>query len=128
MHYTGIELVTSISAANSEALSSTHQLRFNFPELHRAPRTQIPRAAKRFVILTSYIYVIQDQKIATVNIQTHSGQCPIYTRYESRFSRLYTTPSWAVYTDSSSSDDELDLCDDYSAVAGIPGTSPSMRT
>ena len=60
MHYTGIELVTSISAANSEG-----SLRFlNFT----APRTQIPRAAKRFVILTSYIYVIQDQKIATVNI------------------------------------------------------------
>ena len=28
----------------------------------------------------------------------------------------------------SSSDDELDPCDDYSAVAGIPGTSPSMGT
>ena len=66
MHYTGIELVTFISAANSEASSSTHhdQLRFlNFA----APRTQIPRAAKRFVILTSYIYVIQDQKSQYLN-------------------------------------------------------------
>ena len=51
-----------------------------------APRTQIPRAANRFVILTSYIYVIQDQKIATVNIQTHSGQRSIYTRYVTVFS------------------------------------------
>ena len=86
MHYTGIELVTSISAANFEASSSTHQLRFlNLA----APRTQIPRAAKRFVILTSYIYVIQDQKIATVNIQTHSGQCPIYTRYVTVFSPVH---------------------------------------
>ena len=32
------------------------------------------------------------------------------------------------YTDSSSSDNELDPSDDYSAVAGIPGTSPSMGT
>ena len=67
VHYTGIELVTSISAANSEVSSLTHQLRFpNFK--FAAPRTQIPRVANRFVILTSYIYVIQDQKIVTVNI------------------------------------------------------------
>ena len=65
VHYTGIELGTSVSAANFEALSLTHQLHFlNFT----APRTQFPRAAKRFVILTSYNYAIQDQKIATVNI------------------------------------------------------------
>ena len=61
------------------------------------------------------------------------GFTPKYLASDASYGSLHRTfpllPSLSSddYMDSSS-DDELDPCDDYSAVAGILGTSPSMRT